>query len=287
MTARQLRVIFRLFQIALVTAVIFVGWMGIRAIPRPYWGKALQSASYAYPLDWTPACSGTAVQDTQNQNALPTVIRTPLNYEPTYPHPLLMVYAPSGIGSRMVEQFTGLTHQATALGFIVAYAESIPLNTDGIAELGRLPEKISRRWCIDRNRVYLSGHSDGGTVSMALAFMAESPLHPAAIAPSSAGISGEDLEAYACPQPVPVMVFHNKGDRLFPDFGAQTSRWWARCNHCAGEPIVDAQGCLRYQDCSSPVRYCELSGGHLRWPRRNQTMLSFFASQKPAPDQVP
>ena len=50
-------------------------------------------------------------------------IRTPLNYDPTIAHPLLMVYSPAKSNRAKTEKLTGLTLKATTAGFIVAYAD--------------------------------------------------------------------------------------------------------------------------------------------------------------------
>lgn len=212
-------------------------------------------------------------------------VRTPANYDPMIAHPLLMVYAPAGRSRFASERFTDLTYDATSAGFVVAYANSRRLSIPTIIELGTIPGLIAQKWCIDEKRVYLTGHSDGGAVASALAFLEQTAHLPAAIAPSAAGINGADLARYACPAPLPVMVMHSANDSLFPGFGAQAAAWWAACNKCDPTPSGPmGDGCVAYPNCAGGVvtLYCEGAGSHTTWPPLNQSIIKFFISHWPS-----
>ncbi len=206
-------------------------------------------------------------------------VRTPSNYDATVAHPLLMVYAPVGHDRWMSERFTGLTPSATGAGFVVVYADHRPLGVRAIEQLGRIPEFVAREWCIDKKRLYATGHSDGGTVSLALALLDRIKQLPSAIAPSAAGWTGKDLRAHQCRTPIPVMIMHSSNDSLFPGWGTQTAAWWAACNRCdvAKKKIIE-EGCLVYQQCASggATLYCEGTGTHREWPGLNRLMLDFL-----------
>jgi len=207
-------------------------------------------------------------------------VRTPSNYDATFAHPLVMVYAAAGHDGRASERLTGLTPEATGAGFVVVYVNHQPLGISTIEQLGGVPGVIAERWCIDRTRVYVTGHSDGGTASLALAVLDQTKHLPAAIAPSAAGWTGKDLEAYQCRDPLPVMVMHGKNDRLFPGWGAQTAAWWASCNHCDVTNTTTLEGgCVAYRHCDAggATVYCEEAGGHRDWPDLNRVLIEFFA----------
>lgn len=251
-----------------------------------YPDASLILADYKYPAQTVSCAAGqkSGAAGVSNQLQSPKGftfhVRTPANYQPSYAHPLLVVFAPS-VSGVLMEKYTGLTHDATTQGFIVAYVDGQRLNMASIQELGQIPGQISKDWCIDEQRVFLTGHSDGGTVSSALAFLPDSPVRPSAIAPSAAGITGAELKQYACPSPLSVLVMHNAGDNHFPGFGAQTAAWWAECNRCESRPqVVSAeQHCVRYPHCAEGVEtwYCEGQGGsHLTWPGINKTLIDFF-----------
>lgn len=209
-------------------------------------------------------------------------VRTPLNYDATVAHPLLVVYAPAKANRSKSERLTGFTYKATAAGFIVVYADHPDLSTSSTVELGTIPELVARKWCIDEERIYLTGHSDGGTVSMALAFMNGTKHIPTAIAPSAAGVSYRDLSSHDCPEPISVMIMHSKNDRLFPGFGEETFGWWAACNDCSPIPKPLDNGCIAYQGCKDDVKtwYCEGELPHSKWPKLNDLVLEFLASSR-------
>lgn len=207
-------------------------------------------------------------------------VRTPSNYDATIAHPLLMVYAAAGQSGPASERMTGLTSMATASGFVIVYADYRPLGIPGIEQLGTIPGSVAKKWCIDEQRVFVTGHSDGGTAAVALAVLEKTKKVPAAIAPSAAGWTGKDLEAYQCPASIPVMVMHGVNDSLFPGWGAQTSAWWAACNGCDAVKTKKVEGgCVAYQGCrpGGATLYCEGAGSHRDWPNLNRVMIEFFA----------
>jgi polyhydroxybutyrate depolymerase len=208
------------------------------------------------------------------------MVRTPSNYDATFAHPLLMVYAPAGQSRWGTERFMGLTTMATGAGFVVSYADHKQLNIPTVEQLGTIPGLVAKEWCIDEKRVFVTGHSDGGTASMALAVLDKTKRIPTATAPSAAGWMGKDLESFQCPDPIPIMIMHSKNDSLFPGWGAQTSAWWAGCNQCDITKTKTVEGgCRAYQGCASggATLYCEGTGSHRDWPNLNRVMLEFFA----------
>jgi len=251
-------------------------------------GPPPQVQAYAYPdTTVTGGCEAGArtgpagiSDDAMSPEGLRYHVRTPSNYDATFPHPLVMVYAAAGHDGRASERLTGFTPVATGAGFVVAYVDHQPLAVSAVEQLGAVPESVAEQWCIDRARVYVTGHSDGGTASLALAVLERTKHLPAAVAPSAAGWTGKDLEAYQCRDPLPVMVMHGKHDGLFPGWGAQTAEWWASCNHCeVTNPTVLAGGCVAYRNCDAagPTVYCEGPGGHRDWPDLNHVLIEFFA----------
>jgi len=253
-----------------------------------YFDESLDLASYNYPqLSLAKATCpagprrGVAGKTRQHTPAgFGYTVKTPANYDTSQYHPLIVVYAPAGLGARLSERYLGLTQAATQAGFIIAYADHRALTNKTVRELGRIPELITQEWCVDANRVYFTGHSDGGTVSSATAFLKETRHLPAAIAPSAAGIRGEDLSQQRCPAPLSVMVMHNANDTHFPGYGKQAADWWAQCNQCQSTPEPSAiAGCQVYRHCSEGVEtlYYEGAGSHLNWPARNAEIIGFFS----------
>ena len=203
---------------------------------------------------------------------------TPRNYDAARAHPLLVVFAPAKISRHEVERVTGFTAPSTAAGFIVVYADHVALGSETTRALGEIAADVAATWCVDESRIFHAGHSDGGTVSHMLAVMPDTSRQIAGIAPSGAGVRASDLEVYGCPQPRAVMVSHGAEDKQFPGWGAETARWWARCNRCSTVSVRDAQGCQAFQGCApgAPTRFCEIPGGHARWPGNAEAVVAFF-----------
>ncbi len=86
---------------------------------------------------------GGVSENEQTKHGIKYMVRTPANYNPGTLHPLLMVYAPAGSSRFRSERLTDLTFEATAAGFIVAYADSRRLSLAVIPEVrsrGLLPK---------------------------------------------------------------------------------------------------------------------------------------------------
>ena len=248
-------------------------------------GNVLSETVYVVSNDTRQCDPGTkpgtagASNDEQSAAGIRYMVKTSVNYNPSIAHPLLMVYAPARTNRYASEGFVHLTQEATAAGFLVAYADHRTMSPKAIEELATIPGLIEQKWCVDHKRIVLTGHSDGGTTAMAIAFLNGTKHIPAAIAPSAAGIRGEELKAYQCPNPLPIMIMHSSQDSLFPGYGKEAMQWWATCNGCdTAPPIKDADGCVIYRGCKNNVttRYCEGTGTHTKWPGNNKAIIDFF-----------
>lgn len=265
-------------------AVQYAGKDNAEAVSR---GKTLGEVVYAVgdtKLRCDPGTkpgSAGASNEEKTPAGIRYMVKTPLNYNSRIAHPLLMVYAPGGRNRYESEEYIYLTQEATAAGFIVAYADHRAMTPETVEKLAEIPGLIEKKWCIDKKRIFLTGHSDGGTTAMGIAFINGTKHIPAAIAPSAMGIRGEDLKEYHCPNPLPVMVMHSSQDTLFPGYGKEAIQWWVACNGCdATPPVKDADGCVTYQGCRNNVatRYCEGTGTHSEWPGKNKAIIDFFKS---------
>jgi polyhydroxybutyrate depolymerase len=265
-----------------VGAIQYAGKNNVEAVNS---GKMLSEALYVINENTIRCDPGIksggagASNDEKTLSGIRYMVKTPVNYNSGIAHPLLMVYAPGGRNRYESEEYMYLTQEATAAGFIVAYADHRKMSTKAIEELAEIPALIEKKWCIDKKRIFLTGHSDGGTAAMGIAFITGSKHIPAAIAPSAVGIRGEDLKEYHCPNPLPVMVMHSSRDTLFPGYGKEAIQWWAACNGCdTASPVKDADGCITYPGCKNNVatRYCEGAGTHPEWPGKNKAIMDFF-----------
>lgn len=271
-------------------AVIAVACAGCSPSSQPPAGTEIAAFDYDAGVARHASCKpGTRMGAAGNTDGLRSseeidyIVRTPSNYDPTFAHPLLVVYAAAGVGAAQNEQLIHLTSAATSAGFVIAYTGHRPMSVDIVHQLAKVPSEIAAKWCIDRNRVYATGHSDGGTVSTAVALLEETRGTFAGIAPSAAGFQRSDFETFKCPSaPIPVMIMHSSWDMLFPGWGAQAAKWWAACNGCdvARPPDRSDAQCVTYQGCADNgvTRYCEGTGWHSQWPDLGAQLIHFLAS---------
>ncbi|MBI2783810.1 MAG: poly(3-hydroxybutyrate) depolymerase [Gammaproteobacteria bacterium] len=270
----------------LLVALVLAG-LGWIYLGFTYRGDHLRASDYHYPADYRPACAGGLGAVADHERALTAAglhfsVTTPRNYRADFAHPLLVVWAPSGLSEQFSERFTGLTGAATERGFIVVYSRSVPLGEKALRALAEIPAAAMARWCIDPARVAYTGHSDGGTVSNALAVLPGLDRRPAVIAPSAMGMQGQDMAAFACPAPTPVMLMHNQDDHHFPDYGVGVANWWARCNGCSTH--LDAAGfpdCEAFSGCVAPTLLCRAPGGHAHWPGFEHRVIEFIDGVMP------
>jgi len=250
------------------------------AASQLHWGIANQPAMYRYADDAPLRCDGAAAPGTEGAPPPGLVVRAPSNYDPRRAHPLLVVFSPAGFNRALTERLTGLTHVATAAGLLVAYVDSLPLSRAAIDVFDQRVEWVTRHWCVDRQRITVSGHSDGGTVAQLLAGL-ERPARvaPATVVASGAGLIESDFAAFRCPDRIDVTLFHGRDDRHFPGYGASAAEGWARCLDCPEPPTTDAEGCRVYAGCRGRLRYCELPVGHWRWPAINDAIVAAASAQ--------
>lgn len=207
-------------------------------------------------------------------------VRTPSDYEPTHAHPLIVVFSPrvTNATAAALETFTQLGPDATARGYVIAFVEWFdPVPVPNRLDVDTIRTDVSANWCVDDERVFYTGHSDGGSVTTLLAALHDAPV--AAMAPSAAGIEAINAQAYGCDSAVPTMVIHSADDTLFPipAHGIGAADHWASCFGCAALTPV-ANGCAAYSGCAegAEVQYCETTGDHYTWHGLNQSMLDFF-----------
>jgi polyhydroxybutyrate depolymerase len=283
-------IVFSLLVIAFLVALFI-------PVPQPDLGDATYTSATVLCAPEAKAGAAGFTDNRLTKNGIRYHVRTPQNYDKRNGHPLLLVLSPGDRSGLDTERFTGLTTEATRAGFVVAYADnrprtapsqSRPISKQWILELGTIPGRIAADWCIDTKRVFLVGHSNGGTASLALSVLPNSPFSPTAIAISGAGFQATDLAEMSCPLPKPVMVMHSRDDNLFPGYGTQIANWWAKCNRCEGADVAtdiattmtNGGYCHEFSGCAAKTLFCPGTGPHIQWPGRNREILDFLRTVK-------
>ena len=109
-----------------------------------HWGQAIEAADaiYGAATGENAVCASSTRTGSagrhrlRSRDGVPYVVVTPLNYRPQHAHPLLLVYAPAGFSAGLSERFAGLTHEATAAGYVLFQLKKLPLEGEYFTEQG-------------------------------------------------------------------------------------------------------------------------------------------------------
>ncbi|MGH8265296.1 MAG: extracellular catalytic domain type 1 short-chain-length polyhydroxyalkanoate depolymerase [Steroidobacteraceae bacterium] len=193
----------------------------------------------------------------------------------------IVVLYPDGVGRNWNDGRSNVNSEATSE------------NVDDVAFLKALVEEVSRKHAIDRQRVFVTGMSNGGFMSFRLACDAADVFRAAA--PVVAGLS-VDLGPNCKPaRPVSISIMNGTDDPLVPWQGGPVKVLWIKrgatwsamqsfekwieldgCHVRFDEPEVnkvpdDGTSLLRHRavncDAGTEVRLYEIRGGGHNWPQ--------------------
>jgi polyhydroxybutyrate depolymerase len=229
------------------------------------------------------------------------LLAIPDNYDPAKPAPLVFDF--HGLGSNMQEQslYSRLDDQAGERGYVVitpngqgsvlrhwSLAPATTANPD-VAFTQAMLRTTNRALCIDQQRVFSTGISNGAMFSTLLACALPGRL--AAIAPV-AGINATEVCAAGTPR-VSVLAFHGTADPIVPYAGGayfsgapigralgvptakpvdDAAAAWAAFDGCGSPPaqsfVADDVQHLVWPDCppSGAVQLYRVIGGGHTWP---------------------
>ena len=183
------------------------------------------------------------------------------------------------------ENYSGFKDDADAAGFILVTPEAMgtprhwhvvgklePGYVDDVAFVSDMLNDLNASLCIEQQRIYAAGISNGGAMVALLA--CSMPGRFAAIA-FVAGATYSD----ACNQigPLPVLAFHGTSDWVIPFDGGlfgkpivDIVRQWADHNGCATasstEDIASDVALETFSGCSADVQLYRINGGGHTWP---------------------
>ena len=143
-----------------------------------------------------------------------------------------------------------------------------------------LLESVGSNLCVDENRVFSTGMSNGAILSNVLGCVRGDLLR--AIAPIAGGLL---LSRHRCQEPVAAMIIHGEADHLVPtSVGRGAYRKWGKINECGSRPWQDEPSpqaeCTMRKNCSAnaPVLWCPHGGGHVIPAFATDAVWNFFAS---------
>jgi polyhydroxybutyrate depolymerase len=207
--------------------------------------------------------------------------------------PLLLDFHGFGHSAAGVWRVSGFRELGVRSRFITAYPQGLDVRLLGrvapgweifsldenrdVAFARALLDQVEAHYCIDRDRVYSTGFSNGAFLSHLLGCVLADRI--AAIAP----VSGGDLDLPCTPaRPVSVIIHHGRADELI-DVGRGRALFerWKRVASCPGEK-ASGDACNRAVDCRDGVEvaYCEFDGGH-RWPAQATSRIWTFLFDHP------
>ncbi len=224
-----------------------------------------------------------------------------------------------GAGSNAPEEaaYTRMHQQAGARGWVVATPESgrgfwLPpnLSPDDSAFIRAVVRDVGRRLCIDTERRFATGMSNGAGMSAAMTCLARRVFAAVGV------VAGVNLFATCNDhRPIPIMAVHGTEDGVVPYDGGTVGGGgvggglpvaaipdrmadWAVRNGCTSGPVEHALAATvnrwRYHGCREPVQWLEVVGGGHTWPGSidiprlgptnhdidaTQLILQFFAAQ--------
>jgi polyhydroxybutyrate depolymerase len=217
----------------------------------------------------------------------------PASYDASAPVPLLLNF--HGLGSNALEQelYSGFTQLAEREGFVLVSPDGtgliqewhvlatwLPGYVDDIDFVDALIDEVTKSVCIDEERIYAAGLSNGGAIASLLGCNLD---RIAAIAT----VAGAPFSSRRCEpdRPVPVIAFHGTYDGVVPFnlgeyLGAylpltnvrQDMQSWAENNGCNTAPQIEriAQDVTleAYTNCDAgaDVRLYVVEGGGHTWP---------------------
>lgn len=216
--------------------------------------------------------------------------------------PLVIAFHYAGATGREMESAVGLSPLADREGFVVLYPNAVAPNHfwaltkrshgDDLAITNNLLDHVEATVCIDPDRVYATGVSNGGGMAARAGCALSDRI--AAIAPVAGGYRGL-TDPCKPDRPVSVLEIHGTADTVVPYNGRRASHagsvpaylaYWIRRDSCQGAARtkrprgvleLDWRGCAQ----GTAVRHLKLPGTTHGWPgsggplpRRDPTGIS-------------
>lgn len=175
-----------------------------------------------------PTAPGNYVQHIRvNGDARVYRLHLPKGYDGSKTLPVVIAFHGSSASASVIERETSFDELGDSLGFLAVYPEgfhrgwnvgsccnySYVKNKDEGAFISAILDELTHNLRMDTTAVYLTGYSDGGTLSMLLSCRLSSRITAAA---SVSGTLLDPEPECAVSRPVSMMVIHGTGDHNIP-----------------------------------------------------------------------
>jgi polyhydroxybutyrate depolymerase len=205
------------------------------------------------------------------------ILDVPSGYDGTTPLPLVFAFhGATTSGEFFRGRFYGNLLSTMSDAALLVHADALgdPTAWDNEADVpffDALLASLEATACVDRARVFATGHSSGGFFTNTLGCQRGDVLR--AIAPVSAGgpfaFRGNGMLGSGCTGEVAVWLAHADNDETVSfDLGVASRDRWLEANGCSEtSAAVEPAPCVEYGGCSAglPVRWCVYDDGH-DWP---------------------
>jgi poly(3-hydroxybutyrate) depolymerase len=259
-------------------------------------GGTAGSGSTAYPVEKSAGCGkeppASVATGMNFQNVDRTfILDVPKTYDKNRPYPLVVVWHGAGVSAVMFHTYLTLPAAIGEDGIDI-YMETAggqsgswdytndPLYFDAIVE------KLEADYCIDKHRVFISGHSMGGMFTNYLACVRANVLRGAApmAGPTSAVQCAGKLA-----------IWYDEGLSDFAGVATDIVSYWVKNNGCDPNkttPVTPSvcEGATANTPCetvdytvgceNTPVRYTSFTGGHEIPSFIGEGIWNFFKSLK-------
>jgi len=289
--------VFARLSVRLVACVVAaVGAAGTAGCDGPA-GKPQSSGSASAE---TPAPGDHSLTLAFGGNTYKYLLHAPPGYTPGKRLPLVIaLHFYPGSGAE-VRETIGMDGRADQANFLVAYPDGVDGgfnalvccgSSDDVGFLRALVAHLVEAWSVDPDRVYLTGISNGGDMSLRAAVEATGVF--AAIGVVSAGFGGPRVAPadYAPKKPVSLITFIGTADQYFDIFrtGLDTWRQRLKCSRTTSGPLPGgARGTYegaRCADGSDVDAYVIETMGHV-WPGAKSGRLAGSDIPVPATELI-
>ena len=214
---------------------------------------------------------------------------------------VILLHGRGGNGQRMM-RWSGFEAKADAEGFVLVAPEGMgdPRGwytgfspggvIDDVGFVSALIDTVVHTYRVDRNRIYVAGHSNGGALAHRVAADLSSRIAAAAVVAGAVGarLANGMVRRIDPPRaPVPILIIHGDADAVVPydtiNIPRATGRplpardgalFWSRANECgvltprrdslaSGRVVRDTWDAR----CRAPVVFLTVRGGDHGWPR--------------------
>ena len=191
------------------------------------------------------------------------MIELPENYDPDTAYPIVFTF--HGYGSEAENAYGERVARLWDYQAITIYPNSAGVgwnkNPGGedFAHFVGILNVVGQHMCIDMNRVFTRGTSDGGMMSNALGCARSDLVDGMGVTAAQFTLSPDE-----CGGPMPAWVMHGRADQTVPFSAGENIRdIWIGINGCSQDttPIPDTP-CVEYDCSEAPLVWCAHDGGH-------------------------